>query len=125
MVGWLSIFTGKEFIGYGSFEECSHCHNKVWLEVWQPYSQTRPYTIIPLPKQYGSFVVRCRICHWGVNIRKKERDRVRDILEEGKSATKESFARMDGKEKQHLLKNLNRCGFTELARYLAFGEQVT
>ena len=122
MVGWISIITDKVFVGFGPSFECSHCHNRRWQEVWQTYTQQFMYSIIPTPKSYGEFLIFCPICHWGLKIRKKERSRVAEILEAGKDPTKQSFQKMPEKEKQLLLKHLNRNGFAHISRLLAFDD---
>jgi hypothetical protein len=73
---------------------------------------------------YKDFSVICRICHWGFTIKKKEKSQVYDILEQGKSATKSSFDKMEKNSRERLLKNLNRNGFKDLAQFFAFGNQV-
>ena len=120
MVGWVTYIRNREFIGYGPFTECSHCDNKTWLEVWQSFQQMRPYTIIPLPRQFFDFVVLCHICHWGTTIKKKDKDQLRSVLEQGMTGTKSAFAKMGQNERERLLKNLNRNGFEDMARDLLF-----
>jgi hypothetical protein len=118
MVGWVSIISDKVFIGFGPSRECEHCHNKGWLEVWQTYRQQFAYSLIPTPKIYGGFFVRCRICHWGFEVRKKDRVSVAELLEAGKDATKQSFDEMTGKDQTRLLIHLNRNRFTRILQNL-------
>jgi hypothetical protein len=120
MTGWMTIIQDKVFVGYGPYAECSHCHNKGWLEIWQEYGQIRPYSVIPLPKQYHSFIAWCRICHWGEKIKKKDKERVWHLLEQGKPAIKEVFGKMPERGKQQYLRTLNRIGSTEIVRFLVF-----
>jgi 2-polyprenyl-6-methoxyphenol hydroxylase-like FAD-dependent oxidoreductase len=123
MVGWLTISHDKAFVGYGPYVECSHCHKKGWLEIWQYYTQVRPYSVIPLPKQHGSFIAWCWTCHWGEKIKKSDKDRVWQLLEQGKPAIKEVFEKMPEREKQQYLHTLNRLGFSEISRSLSFREE--
>lgn len=124
--GWITHVHNKVFIGFGPNVECSNCHNKGWLEIWQPYFQQWAYSVIPgHPKMWKDFIVICKICHWGVTIKKRDKARVAELLEQGKSSTKYGFDRMDKKAKEHLLKHLNRNGFTDVAAFLSFGNQVT
>ena len=120
MVGWVTQVRDTEFLGYGPYVECTHCHNKGWLDVLQPYFQQWAYSVIPTPKSYGDFVVRCRVCQWGSTIKKKDLEKVQNVLEQGKSATKETFDKMSDKNRQRILKNLNRNRLHDLARYLSF-----
>ena len=120
--GWITHVHNRVFIGFGPHIECSHCHNPGWLEIWQPYFQQWAYSVIPAhPKMYGDFTVVCKICHWGIKIKKKEKARVAELLEQGKISSKYGFDQMNPKEKEQLLKNLNRNGFTQIAAYLSFG----
>lgn len=124
MGAWVTIISGREFIGYGHYIECEHCHNKGWLQIWQNYSQQRAYSIIPLPKIFGTFQIYCAICHWGVILKKKEKQRIAAHLEVGKSATKFVFDQYEPRQKERMLRNLNRNGFSELARLLTFEGHV-
>jgi hypothetical protein len=126
MIGrWITHVHNRVFIGFGPYIECSHCHNKGWLHIWQPYFQQWAYSIIPAhPKMYGEFTVVCNICHWGFKIKKKEKAKVAELLDQGKTSTKYGFDRMDAKAKEQLLKHLNRNGFTQIAAYVSFGDQV-
>jgi hypothetical protein len=125
MVGWISHIHDNEFIGYGPNIECSHCHNKVWLEVWQPYFHQKLYSVIPAhPKMYRDFNVRCRVCLWGFKIKKRDKEKMGEILEQGRTATKYSFDKMEAKARERLLRNLNRNGFTQLAQFLSFSDQI-
>jgi hypothetical protein len=124
MGGWISIVTDKVFVGFGPNVECSHCHNKGWQEVWQGYTQQFMYSLIPTPKIYGKFFVRCRTCHWGFEVRKKDKPRIVEILDAGKEVTKWSFQKMTEKERSRLLKHLNRNGFTQISQILAFKDPV-
>jgi hypothetical protein len=125
MVGWVTHVHDKVFIGFGPYVECDHCHNKGWLEIWQPFFQQWAYSVIPTPKMYYDFTMFCKICHWGIKIKKKRRPDVAEVLEQGKTATKYAFDRMDARGKERLLKNLNRNGFNSIAAFLSFGDQVS
>src|SRR5208282_2048373 len=116
MGGWIEIRKDIIFLGYGPYGECTHCHNKGWLEVYQPYSQQWAYSVIPTPKNYKNFFVRCRVCHRGFEIPKKDKKRILEVLEAGKSATKQSFQKMSEKDRTRLLKHLNRNGFTQISQ---------
>jgi hypothetical protein len=124
MGGWVSIRRDKVFVGFGPNLECPHCHNNGWQEVWQRYMQQWAYSVIPTPKIYSAFIVQCPICHWGFEIRKKDKPRVAEILAAGKEATKRGFQTMTDKEKSRLLKHLNRNGFIEISQLLAFNGPV-
>jgi len=124
--GWITQVRNRVFIGFGPHVECSNCHNSGWLEIWQPYFQQWAYSFIPAhPKMWGDFTVYCKICHWGIKIKKKEKAKVAELLEQGKSSTKYGFDRMDAKAKEALLKQLNRNGFTQLSAFLSFGDQIS
>jgi hypothetical protein len=123
--GWISQVRNRVFIGFGPHIECSHCHNTGWLEIWQPYFQQWAYSIIPAhPKMWDDFTVYCKICQWSTKIKKRDKTRVAELLEQGKSSTKYSFDRMEPKAKESLLANLNRNGFTQISSYLSFGDTV-
>jgi|SRR5208337_387447 len=124
MVGWISIVRDKVFVGFGPPLECSHCHNERCQEVWQSYTQQFGYSLIPMPRIYSSFFVRCPICHWGFEVWKRDRKHIAELLEGGKEATKSAFAKMPQKDKSRLLKHLNRNGFTQISRILAFSEPI-
>ena len=122
MVAWYTKIHSAEFIGFAPNMKCDKCHNMNYFETFQQYTQMKPYSIIPTPKIYLWFFVRCPICREGTMFKKKAgRDTILELLEIGKQKTKDYMNKITEKERNSLLKGLNRNKFSDLAIFLSFG----
>jgi hypothetical protein len=118
---WYTRETGRFFIGFGDNIECEKCHQVGLVEIWQQYMRQKIMSLIPAhPDINTGYYVVCKNCGSKKSMGKwfGGKAKIAQILETGKSATKSVFERMDAKNKEVILKNLKKNGFTSIVEYL-------
>lgn len=106
----LTIQSGAEFIGYGPYQQCPNCNNKVIMSIREEYAKVG-VMYLPLSTKPGRIFVQCSTCEtaWKIN-----KDEAIKLLEEGKKTTKAFLAEASPKRKKIILERLSKWGADSL-----------
>ncbi len=116
---------GSKLIGFTGVINCNHCNNSKPMQIRQEYVKQEAY-FIPMGTTHNSIYKFCSVCEksealikWKPLFASNEKmNTLHSLLDDGKEYTKYWLEQLNYKEKEEVMKRLNKLKAYSIVKYL-------